>query len=526
MINSTNSLSSSNSNVSEIISNLLATLDENIFFTELGKYFLGLFDSDRVSIYKVLDDGAAILIAQNDHVVLDGEIIAKGKGVIGHVIRTKKGYFTNNILRDPLYTQEQVGGVQKELLVPIVVDQAVMAILKFSIIEGQRDFSRDDLAMVLSTLNELKRPLLNMKIYLAAKNLNEALLKKLEEKDREISLQGHAINKDSVSANILEKDLIGNSKEMKHLIELAEKMSSSDVNFSIEGELGTGREVLARRIHCRSKRKNSPFIYVDFSSIVDNCFETELFGSESAKGGYDKALKKGLLELANNGTIVLNRIGLLPAMLQAKLVQFLKDGIGHRISGANYRSNVRFITIIDDKTTKELTSGTIRQDLFYLLNTITIKTPALRERREDIELLAGYFLNNGKKVDEQKMLTPSAIKALCDYRWPGNIRELANVMERAAVLADGKIIDVTELPENILTFKAEDQSQEEEAEEISFKEMTLNELEKRHICQTLEHLSGNKTRAAKALGITVKTLYNKLHSYGMVEEDKDALVLQ
>ncbi len=159
--------------------------------------------------------------------------------------------------------------------------------------------------------------------------------------------------------------------------------------------------------------------------------------------------------------------------------------------------------------------GRFREDLFYALSTMALRLPALRDHKEDIEVLSHYFLNNGKIVEKQKSLSPEALKSLVEYAWPGNIRELQNVMERAYILADGKIIERDHLADSVTSTPVVEE--EEKKEEIIFSEMTLEELEKRHIVFTLGHLGGNKTKTAKSLGITVKTLYNKLHSYGMIQ---------
>jgi len=200
---------------------------------------------------------------------------------------------------------------------------------------------------------------------------------------------------------------------------------------------------------------------------------------------------------------------------QLKLNNFLTEKIGFRLGGhMPFRSEVRVIAATTKRLEEEIREGKFREDLFFNLNTMSLCVPSLRERQDDVECLANYFLNKLRSEGEQKSFSPGVIRLLGDYAWPGNIRELQNVVERSYILSDGMIIERDHLNESITS--AKEQLNEAEAEVVEFTEMTLGELEKRHICLTLEHLGGNKTKTAKTLGITVKTLYNKLHSYGMI----------
>jgi DNA-binding NtrC family response regulator len=218
-----------------------------------------------------------------------------------------------------------------------------------------------------------------------------------------------------------------------------------------------------------------------------------------------------VIELTNGGTLVLNDICELSLPLQSKILNFLTSGFITRMDAEErIPVNVRVVAVTKKDLKEKITDGSFREDLFYRLSTVFMGVPALRKRNNDVKILAEYFLNENKS--DLKFLTSNAVSKLLNYGWPGNILELKNIMERTYALTDGKYVEDIDLPESIEEEVVSSPSQEE-----SFMEVTLFELEKRHICHTLEHLKGNKTRAAKSLGITVKTLYNKLHSYGLIK---------
>jgi Nif-specific regulatory protein len=242
--------------------------------------------------------------------------------------------------------------------------------------------------------------------------------------------------------------------------------------------------------------------------------DIEIFGDES---------RMGMLEAANFGTLFINSAEHMPASIQNKLMQFVTSKMGIKSGSQSFfKSDVRLISASLKDLMDLVRAGTFREDLYFALSTVVLKAPALRERKDDIETLANFFLNQNKIKDVQKSFSPGSIKALSEYSWPGNVRELQNVVERAFILADGTIIEKLHLDQHIQT--AEIQPVVEKTTPVKPQEfvlVTLEELERHHIMTTLENLGGNKTKTAKGLGITVKTLYNKLHSYG-VEFDKEA----
>lgn len=498
-----------------LVTNLLTTLDERFFFSELSKHISENVACDSNSINIIGADSSATLIARDGREVENGRRLEKGEGVAGQVVRTKKSYFSNSVARDPLFATCRDEDVIAELCVPVVVDGHAIATIHVQSKSEEIQFSRDNMNEVLAVLNELDKPLRNMKMYLSAKNLNESLQRQIEQKEQELQKSQSSVTI-ADTYRIKDKEIIGNSPTMKRIIEIADKIAAADTFALIKGESGTGKEMIARRIHCRSVRGENAFISLDCSALPEDRLEIELFGEVSGIVGGAIKERAGMIEAANNGTLFLNNIHALPVRLQAKLMNFINDGMAFRVgSQAPYRANVRVISATTKDIDEMVSEGTFREDLTYALGVLKLEAPSLRERKEDIEVLATHFLNTGKKVEDQKSLSPGAITALLEYRWPGNVRELQSIMERAYILSSGKIVERDHLAESVFSKEQHEETQEVEA--ISFSEMTLDELERRHIMMTLEHLSGNKTKTAKVLGITVKTLYNKLHSYGMIQ---------
>jgi Nif-specific regulatory protein len=214
---------------------------------------------------------------------------------------------------------------------------------------------------------------------------------------------------------------------------------------------------------------------------------------------------------------------MMPMNIQNKLMQYVTSKMGIKTGSQSFfKSDVRIISASTKDLMDQVRGNLFREDLYFVLSTVVLKAPALRERREDIEVLANFFLNQNKAPNGQKSFSPSAIKALSEYHWAGNVRELQNVAERAFILAEGSIIEKCHLDDHIKSVEAQPIIEKvTPVKSAEFVYLTLEELERNHIMTTLENLAGNKTKTAKVLGITVKTLYNKLHSYG-VEFDKEA----
>ena len=300
-------------------------------------------------------------------------------------------------------------------------------------------------------------------------------------------------------------NIIGDSPEMNKVYDLIGKVSKIDSTVLVLGESGTGKELVSSTIHYQSDRRRGPFIKVNCAALPENLVESELFGVE--KGAFTGAdrRKLGRFERADKGTIFLDEIGDLSASVQTKLLRVLQDGSFERVGGTQtLKVDVRVITATNKNIEKEVQEGKFREDLFYRLNVIPIRMPALRERKEDIFPLIDSFLANynctfGKKV----ILSSEAITALFDYDYPGNVRELKNILERLVGLASTDVIMIDSLPKHVA-------KQGGKITSTVFLAEVAAEAEKAHIIRTLKFAKGNKTRTSELLGISRKTLWEKI----------------
>ncbi len=509
----TSSMINHKTSLETLSSTLFLSLDEVHFFNSINAFFKNHMNAQKVMVYKILDNGQSVLMSEDGEPALHGHILEKGVGAAGYIARTKRGYFSNTVERDPVFTREAGLGVKAELCLPISADGVVIGSIHCQMFDSSREFSREDMTAGMSILADIKQPIQNMKMYLAAKNLNEALLRTIELKEKELQESRSGV-KIQDSFKILEKEIIGRSQAMKDLLALVDRIADKEISAFIIGEAATGKEMIARRIHCRSHRRDRAFVTIDCSTMNEAQLDREMFGLEN---------HMGMLEVSNFGTLFINSIEKMTPGVQNKLVQFITNKMGVKADNGFFKSDVRLISASTKDLMELVREGRFREDLYFALSTVVLKAPALRERKEDIELMANFFLNQNKAKEAQKSFSPGAIKALTEFNWSGNVRELQNVVERAFILAEGSVIEKLHLDQNIQTaseIKVEAQAPVA-AKPVEFQHVTLEELEKNHIMGTLENLGGNKTKTAKVLGITVKTLYNKLHSYG-VEFDKEA----
>ncbi len=322
------------------------------------------------------------------------------------------------------------------------------------------------------------------------------------------------------------------NSQMKKIYELARKVAHSSSTVLLLGESGTGKEVLAKYIHFCSQRKG-PFVAINCAAIPEELLEAELFGYE--KGAFTGAIKSkpGKFEIANGGTIFLDEIGDLSPKLQAKLLRALQEKQVERLGSDHpVKIEVRILAATNKDLEKEVKSGRFREDLFFRLNVIPIKLPPLRERKEDIPLLAQFFLKKicEREKIEEKTFSPEAIEALMKYPWPGNIRELENLIERTVILSENNIIDVNDLylPYMNSSIKIRESLTEDKnmllkfisLPEISEKGIELNSLLKDieiyYLKKALEISKGVKSKAAKLLNLNRTTFIEKLKKYNLV----------
>jgi len=298
---------------------------------------------------------------------------------------------------------------------------------------------------------------------------------------------------------------------MLNLLQMVAKIAPSEVTVLIQGESGTGKEVIAKRIHDLSKRRNKPLVSINCGAIQETLLLSELFGHE--KGSFTGAVnqKKGLVEIAHEGTLFLDEIGEMGMEAQAKLLRFLQEGEIYRVGGkAPIRVNVRVLSATNKDLETQVKNGKFREDLYYRLNTVTLRISPLRKRSCDIPLLIEKFLKSDKFGHSTvQSVSGKAMDLLKRYPWPGNVRELQNTVERFKILVESDTITENDIPFNVV-------NPDTEAETDYFDDpssLLLSQVEKRHILRVLNYFKGNKTKAADAMGITVKTLYNKLAQY-------------
>ena len=294
------------------------------------------------------------------------------------------------------------------------------------------------------------------------------------------------------------------SYAMRPAYALAKKVAATDITVLIQGETGTGKDVMAKQIHRQSKRSDGPFIILDCGLLTQNLAESELYGHR--KGAFSGASERklGLVEKSNNGTLFLDEIGNIDLELQKKFLRFLETRRFRRV-GETQESQLdtRIILATNMNLQEALKKGDLREDLFYRMDVIQIYLPPLRERPEDIECLARLFLKEDAFEIGPKRISADALKILTAYPWPGNLRELKSVINKAAILADSEIIMPSSLPSHLALNK-----------EVRCRpSRTLKDIEKEHIINVLEETGGNQSKASEILGINRKTLYKKIHKY-------------
>ena len=318
-------------------------------------------------------------------------------------------------------------------------------------------------------------------------------------------------------------EIVGRSPGIKRVLALVNKAARTLSPVLIQGESGTGKELVARALHANSPRAATPLTIVDCGALQDTLLESELFGHERGAFTGAHGLKHGLLETANQGTLFLDEIGEMTPATQVKVLRAIQSGEFRRIgSNRHIKADIRVIAATNKDLREEVQRTRFREDLYYRIAVIEIHMPPLRERTDDIPFLVEHFLRvNAYGGRERLQVTPEAMVCLTKYRWPGNIRELRNVIERLSVLADSQVMTVDTLPPAIAKSAQEPSEREGPARAPGgppgdgVSDLTLDDVERHHILRTLERHRWNKKRVAGILGIDTKTLYNKLRRYGV-----------
>ncbi len=354
---------------------------------------------------------------------------------------------------------------------------------------------------------------------------------------------GTALERDQLSAEVMRlksalhqkhSEIIGQAPALRRSIELAFSVADTNTTVLIQGESGTGKELLANLIHYNSGREDKPYIKLNCGAIPETLIESELFGHEKGAFTDARARRKGRFEEADGGTLFLDEIGEMPLSAQVKLLRVLQDGEFTRVGGnETVKTDVRVVAATNIDLTRAIEEGNFRKDLFYRLSVFPITLPPLRERVEDINLLVFHFLERYKEKTGRFVsgISKEALRALVNYEWLGNVRELENAIERAVIIASGRQIELDDLPEAISkrAFEAFAQARQERAKaasegrsvnlEMSFP-ATLDEIEKQAIELALDYTDGDKSRASRLLNIGRKTLYRKLDEYNKTSENK------
>jgi two-component system response regulator PilR (NtrC family) len=385
------------------------------------------------------------------------------------------------------------------------IDVVVMMITAFSTTEQAVE------AMKLGAYDYITKPFKNDEIRLVVRNALERNQLRKENRSLKKAL-GRQFSRDL---------LVGKSPAMQRLIALTERVAQSQASVLLTGESGTGKELVARAIHFNSERKEAPFVAINCGAIPENLIESELFGHE--KGAFTGAdqRKEGLFESADGGTLFLDEIGELPMLMQVKLLRVLQEREFRRVGGTrNLPLDIRLVSATNKIFEDEVKAGRFREDLFYRLNVIRVELPPLRERRDDIPLLLNHFY---KKLTGEKHLPISgeALQRLLDYDWPGNIRELENLVERCLVLGWQKERTADCLPAQLVGAQAGNQHVIQAIPDEGLDlESYLGAIERTLLLSALEKGRGVRKRAAKLLGISFRSIRYRLAKYGIGEEDE------
>ncbi len=389
-----------------------------------------------------------------------------------------------------------------------------------------KDISPDTVVLMVTAFSAAEQAVEAMKLgaydYIAKPfNVDEIKIIVRNALDRRILARENLRLREEVKGRYSFSGLIGKSKKMRDVYTLIEKVAGSTANILIFGESGTGKELAAKAVHYNSPRRDKPFVAVNCGAIPETLMESELFGHK--KGAFTGAVadRPGLFEQAEGGTLFLDEIGEVPLQLQAKLLRVIQEREFRRVGGAeSMKADIRLVAASNRNLEEQVRDGSFREDLFYRLNVVQVRMPSLRERTEDIPLLIECFLKKySGKAPNEEMITPAALKLLMAYPFPGNVRELENLVERCVVLGSG-VIDLECLPPQVLNYERVAPLCEElviPADGMNL-EAYLDGIEKRLLLQALERCGGVKKRAAELLGLSFRSIRYRLAKFGMDEE--------
>lgn len=454
--------------------------------------------------------GKILIIDDDEDVLLAAKMLLKkhAKEVLIEKNPKKIPFLLNNdtydlILLDMNFSKDITSGKEGFYWLEQILDKDPQAVVV--LITAFGDVEMAVKALKAGATDFVLKPWQNEKLIAT---LNSAT--KLKESYKEVTQLKQTSKQLQEDSNLAFKDIIGESQEIKEVFKVIDKVAGTDANVLILGENGTGKELIARAIHQKSLRKDNVFIGVDMGAITESLFESELFGHK--KGAYTDAKedRAGRFEIANNGTLFLDEIGNLSMPLQSKLLTALQKREITRIgSNQSLPIDIRLICATNMPIYEMVGDSTFRQDLLYRINTVEIQLPPLRDRLDDIPMLAQHFMltYNHKYRKNISSIAPSTIKKLQKYSWPGNIRELQHAIERAIIMSDTDTLS----PDDFF-FLAQKPENNTAAEADNF---NLDEVEKNVIQRAVNKHNGNISKAAKELGLTRASLYRRLEKYGL-----------
>lgn len=434
---------------------------------------------------------------------------------------SKDGYHVTTVLSG----EEGLEYIKNNLIDLVLLDIRLPEKDGFQVLQEIKEIDPDILVVMMTAFPDIEPAIRAMKLgaydYLTKpfQNLSEVRLTVNKALETQRLRREVTRFKRQLSVERIESEIFGNSKQIAKTKEMIRIVSSVPrTSVLIQGESGTGKELVANAVHFGSKRAQNPFVKINCSAIPDNLLESELFGHERGAFTDAKIMKKGLFELAHTGSIFLDEISSLKLSLQPKLLRVLETQSFRRIGGTNdIHVDVRIIAATNQNLEDCVKEGTFRADLFYRLKVMVIDLPLLRERDDDIILLAKLFIDQNNRQFNKNILglTEEAEKTLLHYPWPGNVRELKNVIERAVILCNDELIGVDHLPHEL--YIASQKAPVKIGQQLT-SDMSLSDMEKRHILFVLEANENNKSQTARVLGISRSTLREKLRQYGIEDE--------
>lgn len=419
-----------------------------------------------------------------------------GEGVVGQVVATGRPMAVPDIAREPLFLNRTLARLDKHdiafICVPVKLRGEVLGVLSADRVLGSEASLAEDLRLLEIVASTIAQPISLYHRYMAESAQKERLRHELHGR---YSLP----------------NIIGDSDEMQRVFRMVIKVAATNATVLLRGESGTGKELIANALHYQGLRPKGPLIAINCAALPENLLEAELFGYQ--KGAFTGAVanKQGRFELARGGTIFLDEVGDISPALQTKLLRVLQEGTFERLGGtATLRSDARVISATNRDLEAMVREGTFRDDLYWRLNVVPIFLPPLRDRREDLPLLIEHFLGRfTREIGADVTIADDAMRYLMGYRWPGNIRELGNTIQRLVVLAEGDVIGARDLPRHILMHDvtpAPDKAGLTLAEEVET-------LERTRIVAALRENGHTQARAAAALGITARQLGYKMRKY-------------